>query len=124
MNQYKLLAAVYLVSVLSSSIANIIGIDVQLLYRIPFLNIRWIDIAILIVAGCYFFNLTRYKSLIKNNVPLISLCITYLIFEFFQLVRTWQATDTGWQISGFICTLNFFILIDLATYEKRQEEIL
>lgn len=124
MAKYKFLIFVYLISVASSSIANFFWVDVQNLYRVPFLNIRWIDVAILIVIGSYFYSLTRTYDLIKKNSLIISLCFIYLLFESFQLLRSWQATDTTWQISWFLCTLNFFIIIDLSTFKIIEDRII
>ncbi len=124
MKKYYILIITYLVSVLSSSVANMLGIDVQRFYRVPFLGIRWIDVAILLIVGTYGFNLTRNNSLVKKTAFIITLCLIYLLFETLQLIRSWHATDTGWQISGFLCTLNFFILIDFSTYTKAPDKIL
>lgn len=124
MKKYRILIIIYLISVVSSTVANFFGIDVQNLYRVPFLNIRWIDIAILIVAGNYLYYITRKNKLIKNNSLIVSLCFIYLFFETFQFAKSWQATDTAWQISGFLCTLNFFILIDLSTFKIDRDSII
>ena len=124
MGKYKILIIIYLISVVSSVIANFLGLDVQDLYRVPFINIRWIDIAILIVVGSYFYSLTRKNYLNREGSFIILLCYIYLLFEAFQLAKTWQATDTGWQISGFLCTLSFFILIDLSTFKISESQIL
>jgi hypothetical protein len=94
-----------------------------MLYRVPFVNIRWIDVAILMVVGVYVSDLIRNRDLVKKNGLLISLCFTYLLFETFQFASTWQVTDTAWQISGFICTLGFFIIIDLSTFIIPRDEI-
>lgn len=115
-NKYGFLAMIYLISVVSSSIANSIGGDVQNLYRIPFLNIRWIDIAILTIVFSFFYSLTTTRRILKNTNFIIWLCFIYLIFESFQLYRSWGLNDVGSQMSLFLCTLSLFIVIDLSTY--------
>ncbi len=121
MRKYEVLIFVYLVSVVSSSIANFNGIDVQILYRVPFLNVRWIDVAILIIPLSILFTPTNYRK-IKND-SIIFLCLAYLGFETFQLIRTWGVTDSSWQISGFIATLCYIILIDLSILNISQQRI-
>lgn len=124
MTKYKILVLIYLIAVLATSIANSSDTNVQNLYRVPFLNIRWIDVAILTVMVSYFYSLTRIYDLIKKNSFLISLCFIFLIFETFQLIRTWHVTDTNWQIAGFLCTLSVFIIIDLSTFQIEQDRII
>ena len=124
MTKYKILVLIYLIAVLATSIANSSYTNVQNLYRVPFLNIRWIDVAILTVMVSYLYSLTRIYNLIKKNSFLISLCFIFLIFETFQLLRTWHVTDTNWQIAGFLCTLSVFIIIDLSTFQIEQDRII
>lgn len=114
--KYRLLAFVYLISVASSTIANSTNGDVQNLYRVPLLNVRWIDISILLILFNFFYVLFSARERIKNSGPLASLCFIYLIFESFQLIRSWGFYDSTSQISHFICTLSLFIVIDLSTF--------
>jgi len=116
MSKYYFLAIVYLFSVVSSSIANSIDADVQNIYRIPFLNVRWIDIAILIILISFFYNLFLIVRRLKNTGFIILLCFIYIIFESFQLYRTWGLIDAASQMSHFLCTVSLFIVIDLSTY--------
>jgi hypothetical protein len=122
--KYKVLSLIYLYSVLSSSIANSVGFDVQLLYRVPVLNIRWIDVGILYVLFNCINNMFFSKEDTFKNQTIISFCFIYLIFETIQLIRSWNPAESGWQVSWFICTLNFFILIDLLTYKIPLDEII
>ncbi len=124
MTRYKFLVFIYLIAVLASTIANSTSINVQNLYRVPLLNIRWIDVAILLVIASYLYSIARPNYLINNNSFLISFCFIFLIFETYQLIRTWQVTDTDWQIAGFLCTLSVFIIIDLSTYQIEPDRIL
>jgi len=123
MNKYVFLAMVYLISVVSSSIANSIDIDVQNLYRVPFFNIRWIDIAILTILFSLFYNLFSTRRRLKNTGFIVFLCFFYLIFETLQLIRSWSLTDTTAQISHFLCTLSLFIIIDLSTFPIKIDKI-
>jgi O-Antigen ligase len=121
--KYKFLAFIYAIAVLSFSIANSAALDVQKFYRIPFTDIRWIDLAILLVIASFFLNLTyriQWKSKVNMIVPL---CFLYLIFETFQLIRSWGLNDPASQISHFICTCSLFIVIDLSTYALPIEKI-
>ena len=122
MAKYKILILIYLISVLSSSIASFFGINVQYLLRVPFLNLRWIDVAILFILINFLYSLNYNK--IENNGILITLCFIYLIFETFQLLKSWQLNDLQSQVSWFICTLSFFILIDLSSFPIDQEKII
>ena len=116
MRKYKFLVFIYLISLLSYSLANSIGGNVQNLYRVPVLNIRWIDVAILIIIISFFSKLFYKQKLLKNNSFIIIICFVYVIFEFFELFRTWGVTDADSQISHYLCTLSLFIVVDLATY--------
>ncbi|MEJ7831143.1 MAG: hypothetical protein WKF91_23250 [Segetibacter sp.] len=118
MSKFKILVSVYLFSVVSSTFANVLGIDVQALYRVPFLSVRWIDLSILWIIASYLYEVTNNPNVLKtSNGITVSLCFIYLFFEGFQLLRSWGAINTGWQISWFLCTLNFFILVDLLTFK-------
>lgn len=116
MGKYKFLAFIYLISLLSYSLASSIGGNVQNLYRIPLINIRWIDVAILSIIISFFAKLFYEQKLLKNNDFIITICFIYLIFETFQLFRSWGVTDADSQISHYLCTLSLFIVIDLSTY--------
>lgn len=124
MTKYKILIIIYLISVLSSSLSNSLGINVQNLYRVPFINFRWIDIVILLIIGSYGYSLIHPSNLIKRNRSAIILCFVYLIYEAFELARSWHDTDSSYQIAGILCTLNFFILIDLSTFVRAPKEII
>jgi hypothetical protein len=115
-NKYGFIAGIYLLSVVSSSLANSIEGNVQNFYRIPFLNIRWIDVSILIVLFSFFYNSISQRRLFKNTNLIRWLCLIYLVFESFQLLRSWGLNDATSQISLFLCTLSLFIIIDLITY--------
>lgn len=123
MIKYKILATVYLISVASSPIANLMGIDVQTLYRIPFLSIRWIDVSILIVIAGFIYNLTTTKNRLPKTGFIVSLCCLYLIFEIFQLYRSWGLIDTASQVSHFLSTLSLIIIIDLCIYSLSADKI-
>jgi hypothetical protein len=124
MNKYKILFIVYLVSVVSSSVAKITGMDVQNFHRVPFIGIRWIDVAILIVMGGFLQSLTVSKPLVKNGALVAGLGFLYLSFEFFQLVYSWGVIDAQTQISLFFATLCVFILIDCAVFKLDKEEMM
>lgn len=124
MEKYKVFTIIYLLSVVSSPIANLLGTDVQNFYRIPFLNIRWIDIAIIYIAFCFIRSMFVSLPILSGNKFLITLLIVYLIFEFIQFVRTWGETDPGWQVSGILCTINIFILIDLAIFQLNRKDVI
>ena len=61
-SKYTFLGVIYLISVVSSSIANSTNTDVQSFYRIPFVNTRWIDISILLVLSAYFYDIFSTKK--------------------------------------------------------------
>jgi hypothetical protein len=122
--KYKFLAFVYLISVLSSSIANSIDIDVQAVYRVPAFGIRWIDLAIIFVISDFCIEMNnKYATRLNGSSVLVALCFVFLSFELFQLIRSWQMADTSWQIAGFLCTLSIFTVIDLATFRVPPEVI-
>lgn len=116
MGNYRFLFLVYLIALLSYGIANYIGADVQEFYRIPFLSVKWIDIAIITIIAGFFYKATRSKERIRQGGFLIFLIAVYLLFETIQLYRTWGWNDAQSQISHYLCTLSLFIIIDLSTY--------
>ena len=124
MFKYKFLTLVYLFSLTGPAIASLTGINVQSLYRVPFSSFRWIDISILCIVAGYFYNLKNNYDIIKKNGLIISVTILFLLFEAFQLFRTWGDNDFNYQISGFICTLSLFILIDLSTFRISTDKII
>ncbi|MEJ7913109.1 MAG: hypothetical protein WKF70_08140 [Chitinophagaceae bacterium] len=125
MSKFKILVTVYLISVVSSTFANVLGIDVQTLYRVPSLGVRWIDLTILWIICSYLYQVGNNLAILKNrNGDIVFLCFMYLFFEGFQLLKSWGAINTGWQISWFLCTLNFFILIDLLTFKISTDKII
>lgn len=123
MQKYKALVILYLISVLSSSLASWMNIDVQLLYRVPFVDIRWIDVMILLLIIVYLKNLLNPSVLLKDNNLIIIICYIFIIFQIFQLVRSWEIIDRSFQISWFFSTLCFIIIIDLSTFKYDLKEI-
>jgi len=105
-------------------VANITGIDVQTFHRVPFIGIRWIDVAILIIMGGFIHSLTVSRSLVKNNGLIVGLCFIYLAFEFFQLVFSWGVIDAQTQISLFFATLCVFIIIDSSMFTMEPDDML
>lgn len=116
MSKYSFLGIIYLFSVVSSSIANSLVGNIQDLYRVPFLKIRWIDISILFVVFSFFYSLPSTRRRLKNTNFIIFLCFIYLIFESFQLWRSWGLNDLSSEVSHFLCTLSLFIIVDLSFY--------
>lgn len=123
MRNYRFLFGVYLIALLSYAVANYIGADVQDFYRVPFLSVKWIDIAILTTIAGFFFKATRGNERLRQNGLLVYLIVLYLLFETVQLYRTWGLNDAPSQISHFLCTLSLFIVIDLSTYSISQQRI-
>lgn len=124
MKKYIFLVAVYLFAVVSSPVANMLGLDVQNLYRVPVLGQRWIDLAILVILFSFIQNLAVQDKLLHGSKTIVILCSCYLVFQVFQLLRTWKEMDLGWQMAGFLCILNFFILIDFTTYLKDRDKVI
>ncbi len=124
MAKYKFLAIVYLFSVSATAISSLSGLDIQSLYRVPFTSFRWIDISIVAIIGSFFYSLTTRSDVVSKSGLIVSLCFIYLVFETFQLLKSWQLNDKQSQISWFICTLNFFILIDLAFFEIDKGKVI
>lgn len=123
MGNYRFLFAVYLIALLSYGIANYIGADVQSFYRVPFLSVKWIDIAIVATIAGFFIKATRSIDRIRQGGFLTFLIALYLLFETVQLYRTWGLNDAPSQISHYLCTLSLFIIIDLSTYTIPQKKI-
>ncbi len=124
MKKYSILVIIYLISVVASSIANSLDVNIQVIYRVPSLDIRWIDVAIIYIIGNYFYSFFGKKQVLKSNMIIVPLCFIYLLFEFFQLLISWHVIDAQTQISLFLATLSFFIIIDLSTFKIPQEEII
>jgi len=116
MKKYTFLVIIYLISVVSSSIASALNIDVQKLYRIPLVNIRWIDVAIIVILVGFLINILFRERTLKNTGLLVGLCLFYFICEVVQLARSLGAMDIPTQISLFFCTLSIFIVVDLSMY--------
>jgi O-antigen ligase len=123
MGKYKFLFWVYLVALFSYAVANAAGADVQKFYRLPFVDIKWIDIAIITIIASFFFSATWKTNRIRNAATIVMLCSFYLIFEAVQLYRTWGLNDAASQISHFLCTLSLFIIIDMATFPLPKHKI-
>jgi hypothetical protein len=124
MVKYSILFYIFLFVVIAASLASIIGINVQSIYRIPFINIRWIDVAIIVIVVSYFTRIQVREKLLSNNRFIVNLCYVYLLYSIYQLAKSWQMTDVNSQISHFICTLSIFIIIDLSTFKIDKKEII
>lgn len=123
MRKYKLLSSLFLIIVLATSVASMLDLNVQAVYRLPFINVRWIDITILLIIVLYFEKvLVNAKAFNKTKI-LLSLCFLYLFYNVFQLIKSWNTIDLNSQISHFLCTLGFFIIIDLTTFQITTEKI-
>lgn len=123
MAKYSLLVIIYLIAVISSSVASLMKIDVQQFYRVPFLNARWIDIGILAIVFSFLYSLAKKTRSLKNTNFIVITCFIYLIFELVQFIRTWGVVDVATQVSLFFCTLSMFIIIDLSFYAIPIEKI-
>jgi hypothetical protein len=124
MKKYKFLIIVFLAAVLAMPFASLFNFNVQLLYRLPFINVRWVDIAIIAILFSYFLNLQFNKNLIQQNMLIKLLCFIFLFFETFQLIRSWGTYDLEAQISRYLCILTIFIVLDVATYKLNKNEII
>lgn len=124
MGKYKFLILVFLYAAIASPIASILGINVQFLYRVPLLNIRWIDIAIITIIISYIISLLSNKRQLPDDHSIIRLCLLLLLFETYQLAKSWQVTDQETQISHFLCMLSLFIIIDLVTFKIEPYKII
>ena len=123
MSKYNFLIFIYLFSLTAAAIASLTGLNVQALYRVPFFNFRWIDIGILWIVASYFYGVGTNYTILRGGGALIVLSFVYLLFEAFQLLQTWGRNDLNYQLSGFICTLGFFIIIDLSTFRIDKDKI-
>jgi hypothetical protein len=123
MVKYKFLALTFLYIVIATSFASILGVNVQSIYRVPFISIRWIDVAILTIIFIYFNGLQFKERLYSNDKLIIRLCYVFLLFLIAQLIRSWHITDINSQVSHFICNLSIFIIIDLLTFKIDPQDI-
>lgn len=124
MQKYKFLIIVFFIAVLSRSLASLFDFNVQILYRVPFINIRWMDLVILFILFSYLYNVHSAKEILPNNRTIIQMCLIFLFFETFQLLRSWQVIDMESQISKFLCILSTFIVLDLSTYQINKQDII
>lgn len=113
--KYIILISIYLISVVASSIANSIGGNVQNFYRVPGVDIRWMDLVILLITASFFYHITSKSLKLKHTGGIVGLCVLYLLFESVQLYRSWGMYDATSQLSHFLCTLSLFIMIELST---------
>lgn len=124
MNKYKFLVLVFVFGLLADPLGSVLGIDVQTLFRVPLINVRWIDISILAIVFLFFLNLIFNQKLLFNNNKVVILCLIFLFFEVFQLAKSWLTDDLESQVSRFICTLGLFIIIDLSFFKIEKEKII
>ncbi|WP_461450181.1 O-antigen ligase family protein [Mucilaginibacter sp.] len=122
--KYWFLVLVYLISVASSSIANALNTNVQIFYRIPIINFKWIDVAILIVLLEHFYAFFNNTIQFATKSLITFVCYIYIFYELIQLIRTSGLVDASTQQSQFITVLAFFIIIDLSTFSIKIERII
>lgn len=118
----KILVFVYLASLLSIPVAVWMGIDIQILLRIPGMNIRWMDVVIattMLVSGAAFLkSLSDYPYSERRGSGLLSgLIVLFIGFEFVQLVRTYGAIDLNAQISLFLAFGTVAVLLWFALHD-------
>ena len=124
MAKYKFLSIIYFLGIVSSSIANMAGYSIQNFLRVPLLNIRLIDLAIIIIMLSFFYNISKKIKTSANSEGIIFWCFIFLIYEIFQLIKSWKDADINFQIAGIICTLSIFIAIDLLFFKLQRDKIL
>ncbi len=124
MAKYKFVVLVFLFILMGTAIASMLGVNVQSIYRVPGIYVKWIDIAILAIIFIYLIQLQFNEKRFSNNDFIIPLCYVYLLFAFFQLAKSWGDYDKNSQISHFLCTLSIFIIIDLSTFKIDPEKII
>jgi O-antigen ligase len=112
----KFTLLVYAASILVVAIASWTQIDVQPLLRVPYANIRWIDVAILLnvltaigaLMRAYALASLRQHGLI-SWLPIVVLL--YVGFELLQLLRTLGVMTPEAQLSRFASVLTVFALL-------------
>ena len=123
MVKYKFLAFLFLYIVAATSFASLLNINVQAIYRVPLINIRWIDVAILAVIAIYLYRPIIPQRVLSNNKTIINLSYIYLLYMIFELAKSWGRTGANTEISHFFCTLSIFIVIELSTFKIDKQEI-
>ena len=123
MVKYKFLAFVFIYIVAATSFASLLDVNVQAIYRVPLINIRWIDIAILTVIFIYLNKPLIAEREFLNNRVIINLSYIYLLYMVIELAKSWGLTDINTEISHFFCTLSIFIIIELSTFKIDKQEI-
>ncbi len=124
MAKYIFIILIFLFVLMGTSLASMLGVDVQEVYRVPGIYIKWIDVSILIIICIYFIQLQFKEERLSDNDFIIQLCYIYLIFAFFELGKSWGYIDINSQISHLLTTLSLFIIIDTSTFKIEPERII
>lgn len=123
MVKYKFLAFIFLYIVAATSFASLFGINVQAIYRVPLINVRWIDVAILTVIASYLYKPIITERILLKSKSIINLSYIFLLYMTFELAKSWGAAGANTEISHFFCTLSIFIVIELSTFKIDKQEI-
>ena len=113
---------VYLYSLLAVALSAWFGVSVQGLLRLPVVNVRLIDVVILVnvvIAAATFWNywIGGSRGMHNKLSPLQRIIVAYIAFESIQLIRTLGDIDVQSQISYFIATLCLLIILNFTTQE-------
>ncbi len=111
MAKYKFMVLIFLFILMGTAFASMLGVNVQSVYRVPGIYIKWIDVGILTIICIYFIQLQFNEERLTNNDFIILLCYLYLLFAFFQLGKSWKENDGTMQLQNAFSKqlkLNFF----------------
>jgi len=123
MKRFNFLLIAYNAALLAMPISAIFSTDVQALYRIPLLNLRYIDIAILLIV-INIFSFLKFdilNNLKKSTKTLFLFSVFFLIFQTFNFFRTFGAIEFIAQIGFLIANLGVLIMLNvILTLNKEQ----
>lgn len=123
MKRFNFLLLAYNAALVAMPISAIFNTDLQALYRIPLFNIRYIDIAILLIV-INIFSFLKFdilNNLKKSTKILFIFCAFFLLFQAYNFFRTFGTIEFIAQIGFLIANLCVLITLNvILTLSKEQ----
>lgn len=123
MKYLKLIIFTYLLALISIPISNLLKIDIQFMFRVPGLNIRFFDVALIIMLIAAFSSNIYQIFNVKSNLSklLNILMLLFLVFQFFNFFRTLGDIEINAQLAFLGAYLSIFIVYYINNFLSKDQ---
>ena len=112
----------YFLALISLPVSNLLRLDVQQLFRLPYIDIRYFDIALLLLLLVTFSS--NFILTIKSRSKVSILILVFGIFLIINFIRTIGKIELNAQIGFLLAYLSLFIIYYITNYFDKKDILL